>query len=95
MDLNMKTKLAKTPGDKLSIVEKCKLLDINRSSLYYKAKPLFSDEDIEIMHKIDGIFTTKPFYGHRSIRKALIKKGYKIGKDRVLKYMHILGLKTV
>ena len=91
----MKRELAKKTDKELSMMEKCKLLELNRSSLYYKAKPVFSDEDISIMHKIDGIFTTKPFFGHRSIRKVLRKKGIRIGKDRVLKYMHILGLKTV
>jgi putative transposase len=40
----------KHPG--LSLTRQCKLLNINRSSFYYKAKPI-QPENLEIMKLID------------------------------------------
>ncbi len=47
------------------------------------------------MNRIDEIYTECPFYGHRRIRDELVGEGYKIGKDRTLKYMQIMGLMAI
>lgn len=44
---------------------------------------------------MDEIFTDFPFYGYRKIYNQLKREGILIGKDRVLKYMQILGLETL
>ena len=71
------------------------MMDVNRSSFYYEPKPPFDAEDLEVMHRIDEIYTECPFYGHRSMRDELVGLGYQIGKDRVLKYMQIMGLAAI
>ena len=47
------------------------------------------------MHRIDEIYTELPFYGHRTMRDELVGEGHHIGKDRVLKYMQIMGLAAI
>ena len=41
------------PDGKLSISRQCKLVSLNRSSLYYKSMPL-NGENIELMKRIDA-----------------------------------------
>jgi putative transposase len=77
-----------------SVREQCDFIELSRSSMYYNPVPAFSDEDLIILNKMDEIFTEKPFYGHRKIWKSLNRLGYSIGKDRVNKYMKILGLEV-
>jgi putative transposase len=71
------------------------MLGLCKSSLYYRAKPQYSSEEIKILHRMDEIFTEHPFTGHRKIHKQLLREGFLIGKERVLKYMHTLGLETI
>lgn len=73
----------------------CELLELNRSSYYYEAQPPFDSKALAIMNRIDEVYTECPFYGHRSIRDELVGEGYQIGKDRVLKYMQIMGLAAI
>ncbi|MBD3796074.1 MAG: IS3 family transposase, partial [Epsilonproteobacteria bacterium] len=47
------------------------------------------------LHAIDEIYTDNSEYGYRFIHKQLLEDGHSIGKDRVLKYMGILGIQAV
>lgn len=52
-------------GDqKLSITRQAELLDINRTSLYYKPVPI-SQEELDIKRLMDQIYTKHPEYGYR------------------------------
>ena len=79
---------------KISLVEQCELLDLNRSSIYYQPQPAFSKEELAILNKMDSIFTDYPFYGYRRVYLELLDQGFLVGRDRVLKYMRVLGLET-
>lgn len=78
----------------LSIKAQCKIMGISRQSYYYVPRPAYTDEDLKILHKMDEIYTKWPFYGYRRQYLELIKESFKIGQERVRKYMHILDLKT-
>jgi len=82
-------------NDTISIVQQCKLVSIIRSGIYYEPAPKFSKEDLLIMHEIDKIYLEYPFLGHRRIYDELIAKKFIIGRDRVLNYMKILGIKPI
>ncbi|WP_341757023.1 MULTISPECIES: IS3 family transposase [unclassified Candidatus Tisiphia] len=71
-----------------------KLLKINRSSMYYKVKP-FSAYNLNILNKIDEIYTDNPEFGYRYIHRQLLEDGLVIGKDRVLKYMNMIGIEAI
>jgi len=43
---------------------------------------------------MDELFTEYPFYGYRKMYNKLKNEGIFVGKDKVLKYMRVLGLET-
>ena len=71
----------KTTTRELTISRQCELLDINRTSAYVPNTSEFSKADIEIMNKIDEIFTDSPELGYRRIFLKLVKAGIDIGRD--------------
>lgn len=79
---------------KLSKTRQCQLLKVSRTSLYYKPRPM-SIRDKKILDAIDEIYTDNSEYGYRMIHRQLLEDGHSIGKDRVLKYMGILGIQAI
>ena len=72
----------------------CELLGISRSGLYYEpASP--SQEQLEIMRRIDEIHLKWPFYGVRKITHALKAEGHPINHKRVGRLMHLMGLEAM
>jgi putative transposase len=48
--------------EELSVREQCKLLGVSRSGLYYQPSPrTFSEAQIQLLHKVDEIYTAYPF----------------------------------
>ena len=45
----------------LPITQQCRILDVCRSSVYYKPVPL-ADRELELMRRIDEIHLKLPFY---------------------------------
>jgi len=88
--LNTKRELVRNNKD-LSMVARCGLIELNRSTLYYEPVP-YSEEELKLFNKIDLVYTDKPYYGHRKIWQELMRRGWPIGRDRTLKYMRIMGL---
>ncbi len=70
------------------------MLSLSRSGIYYDCQPSYDDEDLRILNRMDEIFTAYPFFGHRRVWDTLLDEQYDIGRDRVLKYMKVLGLET-
>ena len=79
---------------KLSLTRQSEILDLSRSSLYYKAVPM-NPQDIEMMKVIDEIHLKYPFMGSRSIRDELQDRGYKIGRDHVRTLMRKMGIEAI
>jgi putative transposase len=78
----------------ISMTRQAKLIELNRSALYYKPVG-FSNMDLQILNQIDEIYTDNPEYGYRMIHQQLIEDGYRIGNNRVLKYMGLLGIQAL
>ena len=93
--METKRKLIDKEDKEISINEQCKLIGLCKSSLYYERKPEYSKGDLKILNRMDEIFTESPYYGYKRIHKNLLREGFKIGKDRVLKDMRILGLEAI
>jgi len=81
-------------GLELSKTRQCELLSISRSSHYYTPIGL-SAAAIHLMNCIDEIATDNSEYGYRFIHRQLLEEGHSIGKDRVLKYMQIMGIQAI
>lgn len=78
-----------------TVSEQATLLGINRSSLYYKAclpDPL----EIEIKHKIDEIYTERPFFGSRRMSAELERRHHLIvNRKAVQRHMREMGIAAV
>ena len=94
LDLSDKKDLVDSKLTTLSITRQAKLLNINRSTLYYKPVP-FSKSNLRILNQIDEIYVDNPDYGYRMIHQQLLEDGYSIGNNRVLKYMGVLGVQAL
>lgn len=94
LDLSNRLSLVDSKLDRLAKTRQCELLSINRSTIYYKKKPL-SNYNLNILNKIDAIYTDNPEYGYRYIHQQLLEYGFIIGRDRVLKYMKMLGIAAI
>jgi len=92
LDLSDKKDLVESKlTTKISMTRQANLIELNRSALYYKPVE-FSNIDLQILNKIDEIYTDNPEYGYRMIHRQLMEDGYRIGNNRVLKYMGLLGI---
>jgi len=78
----------------VSIKKQSQLLGINRSNYYYKPVKGSIYYDYLIKLEIDKIYTELPFYGHRKVQLELESNNFSIGKDKVLKLMKDMGIKT-
>lgn len=94
MDLAGKKELVTKVGAKLSVARQCKLLGLNRTSMYYKEKQI-SDLEVEIKHIIDCLHTDHPAWGTRRITATLITKGYPIGRKLVRRYMQEMRIYAI
>lgn len=79
---------------KLPLTRQSEILQLSRSSLYYKAVPV-NPRDLEIMKVIDEIHLKYPFMGSRSIRDELRGRGYEIGRDHVRTLMKKMGIEAL
>jgi putative transposase len=94
LDLSNKKSLVDPKLSRLSKTRQCELLEISRSGVYYKAK-VMSLYNLNILNRIDEIYTDNPEYGYRYIHKQLLEDGFKVGRDRVLKYMGTMGIEAI
>ena len=79
---------------KISIEKQCKLLLINKSSLYYLPKTE-SDENLEIMRLLGRQYLVTPFYGYRKICVWLQSQNYCVNEKRVRRLMKLINWKTI
>lgn len=80
-----------TRESNLPITRQCQLLNLNRSTVYYQAKPV-SAEDLNLMRRIDEMYLKRPFYGSRRIRDWLEDEGHKVNRKRVQRLMRQMGI---
>ena len=79
---------------KLSISRQCRLLKLNRSTFYYKKRPI-KPMDLKLMKLIDEQYLKTPAWGSRSMRNHLRRLGYKVNRKRVQRLMRIMGLEAI
>ena len=79
---------------KLSIRKQCDLLSLSRGGLYYRRRGE-SEENEEIMRRLDELYTEHPFYGEPRMTATLRRMGYRVNPKRVRRLMHKLGLQAI
>jgi putative transposase len=79
---------------RIAINRQCDLIDLSRSSFYYRKNEPGSDE-AAVMRQIDETYTKYPFYGVRRITDALKRLGRCINHKRVGRLMRLMGLEAI
>lgn len=82
----------------VAVARQCALLDVNRSSVYYKpVEYVFGEdqEDVLFCNLIEKAYSLYPFYGSRRMTNHLQEKGYSINRKRVQRLMRKLGLQGI
>jgi len=77
----------------LSLRQKCKLLNVNRSSVYYEAAPTVPD-DVTLMNEIADIYAKRPFQGYKRITDDLHDLGYAVNHKKVYRLKQQMRLET-
>lgn len=77
-----------------SLREQCRLLGVNRSSLYYEPVEV-NELTLRLMNLIDEQYTKTPFYGSRKILRYLQETGYGVNRKRVQRLMREMGLYAI
>ena len=75
----------------LPITRQCKLLSLNRSTVYYPHQKE-SESDLILMRRIDEMHLKRPFYGSRRIRDWLHDEGHDVNRKRVQRLMRQMGI---
>jgi putative transposase len=79
--------------DKLSISKQCVLLNLNRSSMYYR--PQLSEKKVALTERVGQIFEEIPIYGAAKVHQQLLEDGYSVCLNTVASYRKKLGLKAI
>jgi putative transposase len=81
-------------GCQLSVRTQCRLLGVNRSTLYYRQQGV-EQSDLEVMRLLDEQYTRTPQYGVERMTAWLKRKGLVIGHNRVRRLMRLMGLEAI
>jgi len=82
------------PGHKLSISRQAELLEMSRSTIYYRPRPV-SDADLLLMRRIDELHLNYPFGGSRMLRDMLKLEGHQVGREHVRTLMAKMGIHAI
>jgi len=75
-------------------MRQCEMLDLCRSSFYYRPKPV-SEADLWLMRRIDELHLEHPFLGARRLARMLQREGFEVGRRHVGTLMHRMGLEAL
>jgi len=82
------------PNHPLPIIRQAKAVGISRGSVYYLPRPV-SEEDLELMRRIDRLHLEHPFAGSRMLRDMLRLEGFKVGRTHVSTLMKRMGIEAL
>lgn len=78
-------------GHDLSVTRQCLVLQLSRSSVYYRPRPV-SPENLALMRRMDELHLDYPFCGARGLMKLLRREGHKAGRGRISRLMKLMGI---
>ena len=82
------------PEHGLSIQKQAEVLEISRSTVYYRPRPV-SALDLWWMRQIDELHLNYPFAGSRMLRDLLRAEDIVIGREKVAALMRRMGIEAV
>ncbi|WP_156529555.1 IS3 family transposase [Marivivens sp. JLT3646] len=94
MDRQVRRKMVEPANSALSIGKQCKLLSIARSSFYYTPKGE-TEQNLDLMRRIDEQFLEAPFFGVRQMTWHLRNNGHLVNEKRIRRLMRLMGLMPI
>lgn len=96
MDLTTKVNLVRNllTTKELPAQKGAELLEVNRTSIYYKGTPI-SEEELACKAIMDRIHTDNPAWGARQMSSQLKSFGYLVGRRKARRYMMEMGIDTI
>lgn len=95
LDLSNKKDLVDSKLNDLPVARQCEMIGLNRSTLYYEAKPIHQ-YDLKIMRRIDEIYTDiSSTYGYRFMHRQLLEDGFHVGVNKVNRLMNTMGIQAI
>jgi putative transposase len=82
------------PTHELPIARQAELLDLARSTVYYRPQPV-SERDLALMRRIDELHLEHPFAGSRLLRDLLSREGFEVGRKHVASLMRRMGVEAL
>ena len=82
------------PEHELPIIRQTEILQISRSSVYYKPRPI-PEADLWLMRRIDELHLNYPFAGSRMLRDLLRQQGLEVGRRHVKTLMRRMGIEAI
>jgi putative transposase len=96
LDLSGRINLLRAQKDnkELPLSTIAELLEVNRTSAYYKSNN-HSETELAIKVLIDKMHTDNPSWGSRQISKQLNRQGYDIGRLKTRRYMQEMDIHAI
>ncbi len=78
----------------ISLRRQCELLDLSRSSLYYRceADPSYNEQ---LMRLLDEQYLRTPFYGVPRMTEWLRRQGHAVNEKRIRRLLRVMGLEVI
>ena len=77
-----------------SIRRQCELLEISRTAYYYEPCPE-TEENLELMRRLDELHLDNPAYGSRRPMVMLAREGRAVNRKRVSRLLRLMGIEAV
>lgn len=78
----------------ISIARQCELLGLNRATYYWKPATETAD-NLELMRRMDEIYTSHPYYGSRRMTVVLNAEGRQVNRKKIQRLMGVMGLAAI
>lgn len=80
----------------ITIKKQCQLLNLNRSTIYYKPREIDRSKEYRIKWLIDEIYTDNPSFGYRRIT-VILRRDHKmqVNRKRIRRYMREMGIQGI
>lgn len=93
--MNIRIQAARKEHSMISMIRRCELLKVNRSTVYYQSNEP-NENEILLMNLIRDIWLQYPFYGYRKITRELnIVYNKHVNHKRVLRLMNVMEIEAL
>jgi putative transposase len=80
--------------DEPSLRRQCELLEISRTAYYYEPCPE-TDQNLELMRRLDELHLENPVYGSRRLTVMLNREGRAVNRKRVGRLLRLMGIEAI